>query len=81
MFAAALLLSLIVVAVCAKFSSALGSNLTTTYSGSSAASWAVSCIPGCSECPECTSPDCSCGCTYFTTRTWLLYNIIFFRSL
>ena len=39
-----------------------------TYSGSAAASWAVSCIPGCTECPECLSSTCSCGCTYFTTR-------------
>jgi hypothetical protein len=47
---------------------ALSSNGTATYSGSAAASWAVSCIPGCSECPECLSSSCSCGCTYFTTR-------------
>ena len=46
----------------------LNASLTATYSGSAAASWAVSCIPGCSECPECLNSNCACGCTYFTTR-------------
>ncbi len=63
-----LLSFLVFAAVAARVSASIALNLTATYSGSAAASWAVSCIPGCTECPECTSPDCSCGCTYFTTR-------------
>lgn len=59
---------LLAIVACLSYAQQLESNVTTGYSGSTAASWALSCIPGCSECPECTSSTCSCGCTYFTTR-------------